>query len=229
MSKGAFLTPDAPELSDVRCRTIRVPNAPDWLMLVSGALSVLTHEWNYEAHGTATPAECAAYFSKALQEMVNTTGDCMIGVIISYATAEAPDHCLPCDGSIYDRVDYPILYAALADEFIVDADQLITPDLRSMFVLGAVDDDDIGEEGGAATHELTQDEMPSHGHYTTPHAHGILGLAMPDLFGAIPGASMQALPSTTGLSGVTVLETGGDAAHNNMPPYLTLGYAIIAE
>src|SRR5574340_253471 len=40
----------------------------------------------------------------------------MIGAIIPYATATIPANCLACDGALYNRVDYPLLYAALHSE-----------------------------------------------------------------------------------------------------------------
>lgn len=229
MSRLAFLTPDAHDPADVLCRTIRIPNAPDWLGLVAGALAVLTHEWNYEEYGTATPEECAVYFSQALAEMAASLGGCMIGQLLYYATAAPPERTLPCDGSIHNRVDYPLLYAALHSRFIIDEDLFETPDLRERFAQGAISDGYIGVEGGDAEHTLTVNEMPAHGHGTLPHSHTTVGLPTPDLIGAIPGPSMQALPSTTGLSGVTILETGGGAAHNNVPPYVVIGIAIVAE
>lgn len=50
-----------------------------------------------------------------------------------------------------------------------------TPDLRGRFILGSTDEVDeegntahqIGETGGEATHTLTEDEMPQHGHVET--------------------------------------------------------------
>lgn len=80
-----------------------------------------------------------------------------------------------------------------------------TPDLREKFLRGAPNSVEAGDTGGADTHTLTVDEMPAHNHDTAAAAVGTTYIEATDT-------------SDTGVSSHT-RNTGGDAAHNNMPAY----------
>jgi len=137
------------------------------------------------------------------------------GQVIMLAADSAPDGCLLCDGTTYDRVDYPDLYAVLAGGFIVDADHFMVPDLREKFVYGSSPSQAISTTGGEAAHVLTEAEL-------AVHAHSIGGagtsVAAP---GAVPVLTPSIFPSATG-------STGSSVAHNNIPPYLTLAFYIVS-
>jgi hypothetical protein len=61
-----YLTPDtAPGTS--RCRVLLIPDDKTWLALVMGALSELTHEYNWEEFGTASIADTVDKFHEMLQ------------------------------------------------------------------------------------------------------------------------------------------------------------------
>lgn len=65
-----YLTPDeAPETT--RCRALLIPDDKEWLALVTGALSELTHDYNFEQFGMATPQEVAQRFIDMLAEYVD--------------------------------------------------------------------------------------------------------------------------------------------------------------
>lgn len=93
--------------------------------------------------------------------------------------------------------------------------------IKDTFLLAAGDTYEAGGTGGEATHKLTIDEIPSHSHVT-----GI-------------STSYSNYPPQTNTSGGTTgwrtvayelnnptrwsdYSSGGDAAHNNMPPYLAV-------
>lgn len=246
-----YLTPNTLPDSFV-CRQLIIPDDPEWIEIVSGALSELTKSYNFELFGDVTPDQC----SEAYAEMfwLYTRGFvCLLGSIIPYATTDAPTGTLPCDGSNFNRVDYPRLYSALDAVYIVDADTFKTPDLRGRAVIGSGAGDDltaraVGDTGGEETHVLTIDELAIHGHTTNDHTHTDSGHVhgynyptlnldleapgVPDLF----AAGNPPIPLTTSVGyaaisseNVTVNDSGDDQPHNNMQPYHTLRYCIVAS
>ena len=109
-----------------------------------------------------------------------------------------------------------------------------TPDLRGRFVLGAGSGTDltartVGVVGGAETHTLTKDQMPSHNHG------GATGNSLPNDHrmnnsgncGSGPsfGCGSDGINSGTNLNHSHVINSdGGNQPHNNMPPYYVLCY-----
>jgi len=75
----------------------------------------------------------------------------VIGTVFPYLTVDPPLYCLPCDGSVYLREDYPELYIALDDAFIIDADSFFVPDMRNLTMVGAGDIYAMGATGGEGT------------------------------------------------------------------------------
>lgn len=84
--------------------------------------------------------------------------------------------------------------------------------LKDRFLLGAGDTYSNGSTGGEASHTLTVGEIPSHTH-DAHTAYG--GKTSGDL--AVMRSATLSNQSTTTVS--RTKETGGGAAHNNMPPY----------
>lgn len=84
--------------------------------------------------------------------------------------------------------------------------------LENRFLLSAGSSYIAGNTGGSATHTLTVNEIPSHSH---PIAYAT------DWSGAanVAGYSVTANPPGKRLG---TSNTGGGAAHNNMPPYLVV-------
>lgn len=80
--------------------------------------------------------------------------------------------------------------------------------IQNAFLWAVDGDGDIGTTGGSKTHTLTVDELPSHSHGSVYSQHA-------------EGTKNRAWYSTSGTSmAYGAVETGGGAAHNNMPPYV---------
>ena len=97
--------------------------------------------------------------------------------------------------------------------------------LKDVFLLAAGDTYAAGATGGEAEHTLTEDEMPNHRHNRyIEYSSASTGLAQYDMY-ITSGSWSQVWESGGRSSGFTTMpvgKTGGDAAHNNMPPYLTV-------
>lgn len=174
----------------------------------------------------------------------------ILGMIVPFVTEDPASGVLPCDGSVYLRVDFPDLYAVLDPFFIVDADHFNVPDLRGRVVLGVgsgagLSNYNVGDNGGEEAHTLTTGEIASHTHSQSnptiidpTHSHVETG-AVPTLItigagvpapSAIPSPTVTA-PSLTGITALAgaIANTGGDGAHENRQPYYSLNYGIVAQ
>ncbi|QZP37748.1 hypothetical protein [Halobaculum magnesiiphilum] len=110
-----------------------------------------------------------------------------------------------------------------------------TPDLTDRFVVGAGDSYAVDDTGGAASVQLSEDEMPSHSHNgstTTDgeHSHDYTGVT----FDGEGNGSIQARSQTTRTTepagdhshNLNIDQAGGDSAHENRPPYLALAFIM---
>ena len=86
--------------------------------------------------------------------------------------------------------------------------------IKDRFLLGAGDTYTAGTTGGEASHKLTVSEMPSHNHEAVSTSGSDRGLALYPF-------SMITQNYRTADANV-IRPTGGNQAHNNMPPYYTV-------
>lgn len=104
--------------------------------------------------------------------------------------------------------------------------------ITGRFLLGGSSDTyTIGSTGGEATHTLSEPELPTlYGHITMHSAEtdskGSIWWNPTGVFSTSPLHNSYNAPSSgsggaTSISGIT-FRAGGDAAHNNMPPYLAV-------
>ena len=143
------------------------------------------------------------------------------GTVSAFAGSAAPTGYVLCDGSEYDQTVQADLFAVVGSTYNTGgetANHFRVPDLRGQVVAGMGGSllsgtDALGDTGGAATHTLTEAEMPSHNHdYEKPLYRDL-----------VPGGSGQysyasQIDQTS--------DTGGGQAHNNVQPTMILNYII---
>lgn len=147
-----------------------------------------------------------------------TGGGMPVGAIMPYAGTSAPTGYLICDGSTVSQSTYADLFALIAHTYGADpgGGNFILPNLKGKVVAGynasETEFNAVGKTGGAKTHTLTIAEMPAHTHPIHKQS-GFTGE------GNIYAGSTA--------SGATATDsTGGDGAHNNLQPYISLNYII---
>ena len=112
-----------------------------------------------------------------------------------------------------------------------------TPDLRDRFIVGAGDTYDPGDTGGAAEVTLTEAQMPAHSHTGSAesagnHVHSSVGRRSTSSFdaGTRDNRAMNGYLNTEAAGAhshtLTLNNTGGDAAHENRPPYYALCFIM---
>lgn len=122
---------------------------------------------------------------------------------------KVPNGALLCDGTVYNRVDYPDLYECwIGTTLIIDADTFRVPDVRGLFRVGASSAHAVLSSGGEENHTLTLDEIPSHYHGES--------VSVPAIINGGLEAPATSSTSSAGNTGVT----GGGQPHNNMPPFI---------
>lgn len=118
-------------------------------------------------------------------------------------------------GSIYISVDATNPSEKLGGTWEVFA--------QGQMLLGFSGTHDIGSTGGEETHILTDDEMPSHSHTFTYYRWKRYTTYHPERGGVRPLDTAYAVTSSTSSYNSSTSIRGNDAAHNNMPPYITVG------
>jgi len=195
---------------------LTVPSNADLERFLWGALLSIAYVTSWDEVGTMTGAEAAEIFKRVLNSRMEFS---MLGTIQAIFTEDLPTFMLLCDGSVYNKDDYPSLWELLPSAS-KDATTFTVPDLRERFLLGASEDYLVSSIGGSETVTLTELEIPSHTHgYQTPTFNiDIESVGVPDP----TGVGQPALPATT-------TATGGGQAHENMPPYYAIRFAIVAK
>lgn len=212
-----YLTADSVPGGSV-CRVLIIPDDKRFIANVLGAIEALTFSQNYDKFGALTPAEMADANLPMFNALCFQTGVCrVIGEIIAYAGSTSPNtNWLVCSGSSLLRADYPDLFAVIGTTYgAADGTHFNLPDLTDR-VLAGVGTNTLGTAYGEAQHTLTGGEVPSHTHSYAPAVASITSIA--------PGA-----PTPAALPGLSITgSSGGDGAHNNIPPTLAITYLIVA-
>lgn len=91
--------------------------------------------------------------------------------------------------------------------------------IQGRFLLGMSSSYPAGSQGGEETHQLTVSEMPSHQHR---FGVGLNGEVSDYLGGSSAAYGIEPGDTTKTGTNYYTNSIGGDAAHNNMPPYLSV-------
>ena len=150
-----------------------------------------------------------------------------VGSISMWYTGTPPTDWLICDGTTFSATDYPDLNTLLGGNTL--------PDLKGRMPVGVgqqsntkwdstaetytADGTDfaLADSGGTEDHKLTVAELAEHNHDTWYFSTGSSGSVNINHAGTSPSAITQ------------TQNTGGDGAHNNLPPYLALNFIICAK
>lgn len=230
MASGLIL--DWQEIQNVSLNEIRILALADTSALIFLACSNFYNNRDLWLNGGAEIDDTTwDEISKAIAEAETQIMSSLVGVILPNVLADLTDTgMLACDGSVYNRVDYPLLYAAIDSSLIIDADTFAVPDLRDKFALSEGVDFSLGDTGGERDHVLTGTELAEHTHDNAPHAHAEI-IAVATVGAAITGVPVpSAIPSagTTSFESISINPAGESEPHNNMPPYLVVRWAIVA-
>lgn len=220
-------TPDAPTGSAAFKQVlITIPTHVDLERFIWGALFSISFWTSWVEEGSLSVEDTIQLVKQVLLSRKEFN---LIGAIVPFYTEELPNLTLLCDGSVYNKVDYPLLWEVLPAA-AKDATTFTVPDLREKFLLGASEDYPVSQEGGEFAVTLTEAEMPSHTHTNTPHSHSesVAFASVNEISPGVPTPSAVPAAGFTGLQSVAIDSTGGGEAHENMPPYYAIRFYIVA-
>lgn len=167
-----------------------------------------------------------------------------VGSVVMHAGASAPSGYLLCRGQVVSRTTYAALFAVLGVTYGAgDGSTTFTlPNLQGRVPVGLdatqTEFDALAETGGAKTHTLTVDQMPSHAHMNrTVSRFSVTGTAHGSAAGSNGGRSLvMGVGSGRFIHDVDTHRVnstdqrneplGGDQPHNNLQPYLVMNYII---
>jgi microcystin-dependent protein len=170
-------------------------------------------------------------------------------MVTMMAGTTVPEGWLLCDGRIVSRTTYARLFAAIGTTYGAGngSSTFALPDMTGRAPVGLdtsqTEFNAPGKTGGAKTHTLSVNEMPSHTHTQNAHTHTqnphthTTRVDDSVAFSAAGGnyserawsggrASTSSTTATNIATTATNQNTGGGGAHNNLQPYLAINFFI---
>lgn len=167
-----------------------------------------------------------------------------LGEIRQFAFDFVPADWAACDGQALPIQQYQALYSLLGTTFGGDGKREFNlPDLRGRTVIGATGPNGPppprvtgtykrGDHGGAERVALLSTQVPEHSHaLNVSAAEATTATLANSIFADVDGANntyrtKPASSELVPLSDRTISAAGGDAAHENMQPFLTTNFCI---
>lgn len=159
------------------------------------------------------------------------------GTVLDFAGSVIPPGFLSCNGNAVSRTTYTDLFNSIGTAFGV-GDGTTTFNLpnfsgRTSVGSGTYIDSvsgsvtrSLAQTMGAASHVLTEAQMPSHTHIQNAHDHSLGRATSNFLLAEGVYGGFAATASNTGAATATNQNTGGGTAHNIMQPSLVLNKMI---
>ncbi len=137
-----------------------------------------------------------------------------------------------CNGQILPINQNQALFSLLGTTYGGDGRvNFALPNLRGRTPLHMGNGFTLGEHGGASSHTLAQNEMPTHIHFvqgSNDNAAGNTATGNVYAKAAIPLYSSSAAPAVA-LNAGAVTSVGGSQPHNNMQPYIVVNFVIALQ
>lgn len=164
------------------------------------------------------------------------------GSVVDFGGTASPTGWLLCDGSEVSETFYSKLFNVIGTAFNKgdeSAGYFRLPDFRGRVSVGTGQGSNLTERnhafyGGEENHLLTTGELPSHNHTAVANAYKGAGSLTDDPENAVLAQPLTgtniyvAAPGNTAMesSFVQLQNTGSDASHNNMQPYVAVNKII---
>ncbi len=205
----------------------------DWFKwAIVGAIDQMTMFENWFEEGDVGISFAVEESQKMLEKiLIMGFNPIPIGIIHPFASATIPEGFLLCDGTTLDTSDYPELFGVIGYSFGGSGSAFLLPDLIDRTIIGSSGSFALGDVGGTTTETLDVSQIPSHTHSDLGHTHSIplvVGLPAQAGVGFSANQTVPVVTASTGISFANNQNTGGDGAHNNMQPYMSLTYMIYA-